>query len=204
MTTTRAAGRNSRRAAPSRAVTTQSAVAPASSAAGATSEAPCPYASAFTTAHTSAGAAASRRRATLRRRAPRSIVISERYISDRSRERKRKGLDDVAGDEAGDAVALGGEPGRHSPRCRRGGGCEPRFHPLGEEGGNDAREDVAGPGSREPGIAEITHEHAAPRRGDQRVRPLEENGRADVVCPGLSSVEPVCAHPFRLAAEQAR
>ena len=69
-------GAVARRSAPSRAVATHSAAAPSSRHARATSRAPCPYASALTTAHSSAGAATSRSVRTLRRSAPRSIVTS--------------------------------------------------------------------------------------------------------------------------------
>ena len=80
MTSTGASGSSARRARASSHVATHSFSAPASSAARPTCTAPCPYASAFTTAHTAAGADTARRRATLSATAPRSTVTVARAV----------------------------------------------------------------------------------------------------------------------------
>ncbi len=119
MTRIRAEGRASRRSAPSSAVATQRPEAPASSAARAAPTAPWPYPSAFTTAHSSAGAAVSRRYAALRRSEPRSIEILDRLAERVTAKERARGLRRCRGRSS--PPARGGRPrsGRRRRTSRR-------------------------------------------------------------------------------------
>ena len=157
---------------PSATVATQSADAPAPSAARATSVAPCPYPFALTTAQSSAPSSASSSRRALWRIAPRSIVISLRCTGLVSRERPRQRLDHVARDEAGALLRLARRELLRRARRRRGA---LRLHPLREERGRDAGQDVARARGCERRQAERADEDAAARRGDERVLALEDD-----------------------------
>ena len=88
---------------------------------------------------------------------------------------------------------------------RRGRGRRrARVDALGEERRDDPGQHVAAAGRGQRGRPERDDEHALARRGDERVRALEQADAVEVVRGALHRLEPVRGDPVRLDAEQAR
>ena len=84
------------------------------------------------------------------------------------------------------------------PAAAAAAAARPRLHALREERRDDPGEDVAGPRAREARRSRGRQTtDPAPGAGDERVRALEHDDRADVVRGGLDGVEPVRVHPRR-------
>ena len=196
MTRIRAVGKLSRSSSPSRAVATQSAAAPPSSAARGDVDRPVPVGVRLDDRPELGRRGVSRSSAALRRSAPRSIGRSASVSPGAGRARAprpRRGRS-ARRRRARSAATLRGDARRRRRRRPRRGS---RLHALGEEGGDDAGEHVAGAGRRQPRAPEVDD--------DGRPRP---GAATSVSAPLRSTTAPVSSAPAwtassRLALTQA-